>query len=112
MVFYWSLSESKSPHVSRTLLNILAVLNDAVVRMVSTHPLTSKSFSPFSNPLVTVPKKNQSQLVGLSPSCSIVFSIPYQGLGTYPSIHILQFYSVVSRDSKVDSFANSIFIDD
>ena len=56
MVFHWSLSDSKSPQVSRTLLSILAVLNNAVVWMVSTHPATSKSSSPFNNPLVTVPK--------------------------------------------------------
>ena len=53
--FHWSLSDSKSPQVSRTLLTILAVLNNAVVWMVSTCPPTSKSSSPFSNPLVTVP---------------------------------------------------------
>ena len=28
MVFYWSLNDSKSPKVSRTLLSILAVLNE------------------------------------------------------------------------------------
>ena len=55
MVFHWSLSDSKSPQVSRTLLSILAVLNNAVVWMVSTRLPTSKSSSPFSNPLVTVP---------------------------------------------------------
>ena len=55
MVFRWSLSDSKSPQVSRTLLSILAVLNNAVIWMVSTRPPTSKSSSPFSNPLVTVP---------------------------------------------------------
>ena len=55
MVFHWSLSDSKSPQVSRTLLGILAVLNNVVVWMVSTRPPTSKSSSPFSNPLVTVP---------------------------------------------------------
>ena len=55
MVFHWSLSDSKSPQVSRTLLSILAVLNNAVVWMVSTRPPNSKSSSPFSNPLVTVP---------------------------------------------------------
>ena len=41
--------------VSRTLLNILADLNNDFVWMVSTHPLISKSFSPSTNPLVTVP---------------------------------------------------------
>ena len=55
MVFHWSLSHSKSPQVSRTLLSILAVLNNAIVWMVSTRPPASKSSSPFSNPLVTVP---------------------------------------------------------
>ena len=56
MVFHWSLSDIKSPKVSRTLLSILAVLNNAVVWIVSTRPPTSKSSSPLSNPLVTVPK--------------------------------------------------------
>ena len=56
MVFHWSLSDSKSPQVSRTLLSILAVLNNEVVWMVSTRLPTSKSSSPFSKPLVTVPK--------------------------------------------------------
>ena len=55
MVFHWNLSDCKYPQVSRTLLSILAVLNNVVVWMVSTRPLTSKSSSPFSNPLVTVP---------------------------------------------------------
>ena len=55
MVFPRSLSVSKSPQVSRTLLGILVVLNSAVVWVVSIRPPTSKSPSPFSNPLVTVP---------------------------------------------------------
>ena len=54
MVFHWSLSDSKSPQVSKTLLSILAILNSAVVWMVSTCPPASKSSSPFNNPLVTV----------------------------------------------------------
>ena len=56
MVFHWSLSDSKSPLVSWTLLSILAVLNNAVVWIVSTRPPTSKSSSLFNNPLVTVSK--------------------------------------------------------
>ena len=52
MVFHWSLSDSKSPQVSRTRLRILAVLSNAVIWIVSTHPPTSKS----SRPLVIVPK--------------------------------------------------------
>ena len=43
----------ESPQVSRTLLSILAIINNAVVWMVSTRPPTSKSSTPFSNPLLT-----------------------------------------------------------
>ena len=55
MVFHWSLSDSKSPQVSKKRLSILAVLSNAVVWIVSTRQLTSKSSRPFNNPLVTVP---------------------------------------------------------
>ena len=47
MVFHWRLSDSKSPQVSRILLNILAVFNNALVWMVSTRPPTSKSSRIF-----------------------------------------------------------------
>ena len=47
----------KSPQVSRTLFSILADQNDALVWLVSTRPLISKSFSPCTNPLVCVPIK-------------------------------------------------------
>ena len=56
MVFYWSLNDYKSSQVSRTLLSILAVLNNDVVWMVSTRPPTCKFSSLFNNPLVTVLK--------------------------------------------------------
>ena len=54
MGFYWILSDSKSPEVSRTSLRILADLNNAVVWMVSNHPLISRSSSLFTSPKVTV----------------------------------------------------------
>ena len=56
MVFYGSLSDSKSPQVSRILLSIKAVLSNAVIWMVSTRPFISKSSSTFINPLGTVPR--------------------------------------------------------
>ena len=55
MAFLWSLRDSKSPQVTRILLSILAGLNNAVVSMASTCPLTSKSSSLFTNPLGIVP---------------------------------------------------------
>ena len=39
MVFYWSLSDSKSTQVSRTLLRILVDFDNPVVLVVSTRPL-------------------------------------------------------------------------
>ena len=56
MVFHWSLSDSKSLQIFRTLLSILVFLNSAVIRMVSTLSPTTKSSNPFNNPLVTVSK--------------------------------------------------------
>ena len=56
MVSHWSLSDSKSPQVSRTFLSILAILSNTVVWMVSTRPLISKFPTPFTNPLVIVPR--------------------------------------------------------
>ena len=60
MVFYKRFSDSKSPQVSRTLLSIVAVLNNAVVGMVSSRPPTSKSPRPFNKHLVTVPTSSSS----------------------------------------------------
>ena len=67
MVFHWGLSDCKSPQVSRTLLSILAVLNNAVVLIAFTRPPTSKFSSPFSNPLVTVP--NEPITIGIIVTC-------------------------------------------
>ena len=53
--FYWSLSDSKSLQVSRTLLSILVNLNNVLVWMISIHPLIFKSSSPCTNLLLTVP---------------------------------------------------------
>ena len=55
MVFHWILSDSKRPQVSRTLLSILADLNNAVVWTVSIRPLIFKFSSLCTNPLMTVP---------------------------------------------------------
>ena len=67
MVFHWNLRDNKSPQVSRTLLSILAVLNNAVVWMVSTRLPISMSSSPFRNPLVIVP--NATITIGIIVTC-------------------------------------------
>ena len=55
MVFHKSLSDSNSPQVSRTLLSILADLNDVTVWMTSVLPLIPNSTSLLLKPLQTVP---------------------------------------------------------
>ena len=110
MVFHWSLSDSKSPQVSRTLLSILAVLNNVVVWTVSTRPPTSKPSSPFNNPLVTVPKAPIT--------IGIIVTFMFHSFFQFSSkvevfiliFTVIQFYSVFSRDSKVDNFASSFFL--
>ena len=59
--------ESEWQQISRTLLSIQTVLNNTVIWMVSTHLPTSKSSSPFSNPLVTVP--NAPITIGIIVTC-------------------------------------------
>ena len=87
MVFHWSLSDSKSLQVSRTLLSIL---NNAVVWMVSTFPSTSKSSSPFNSPLVTVQKAPITLDITVTIMfLSFFFSILKQGRATYSSFHFL-----------------------
>ena len=54
MVSHWSLSDSKSPQVSRTLLSILVDLTNAVVWMVSTCSLIFMSSYPCIRTLVTI----------------------------------------------------------
>ena len=56
MASHWSLSDSKSTQISRTLLSILTNLNNDVVWTVSTHPVIFKSAYPCTNPLMTVPR--------------------------------------------------------
>ena len=88
MVFYWSLSDNKSPQISRILLSILAVLNSAVVWMLSTRQTTSKSSSPLSNLLDTVP--NAPITIGIIVTYMFhSFFNSLVGPGTYSSFHIL-----------------------
>ena len=106
MVSHWSLNDGKSPQVSRILLNILANLNNDVVWMVSARPLISKSSSPCTNPLVTVPSAPIT--TGITVTCMVhSFSVIYRLIFLFASF---QFYPVVSRDGKVHYSAGSLFM--
>ena len=70
LALHWSLGDCKYIQVSRNLLSILAVHNNAVVWMVYTRPLISTSSNPCISPLVTV--SSAPFTISLSLSCSIV----------------------------------------
>ena len=103
MVFQWSLSDSKSPKVTRILLSILAVLNNVVVWMVSTRPPTSKSSSPFRNPLVTVPNAPTTIVKIVTCMFHSFFQFPSKVEVLILLFIFFQLYSVVSRDSFASS---------
>ena len=106
MVSHWSLSYRKSPQVFRTLLSILADLNKAVVWMISTCPLISKS----SSPLVTVPRA--PIIIGVTDTFMFhsFFQFPSKVQVVIFLFAYFQFYPVVTRDSKVHYSTSSLFI--
>ena len=89
MVFHWSLSDSKSPQVSKTRLRILAVLSNAVVWIVPTCSPTSKSSRPFNNPLVIVP----NALITIGTNVTFMFHSFFNSLARsrYLSFFLLSF---------------------
>ena len=109
MVFHWSLSDSKSTQVSRTLLSILSDIDKADVWMVSTHPLISKSSSPFINPLVTV----SSAPITIAIAVTLMFHFFQFFYKVYILISLfvsLQFYTVVSWNGKIHNSVGSLFL--
>ena len=106
MVFHWSLSDTKSPHVFRTLLSIIADLNNAIVWIVCTCPLISMSSSPFVNALANVPRA-QITIYHFHVPQFFHFSSKVQVLVFL--FTFFQFYSVASQDSKVYNSASSLF---
>ena len=109
MVFYWSLSDSESLQVSRTLLSILVDLNDTVVWIASSSSFISNSSSPFINPLVTVPRATITTGVNVTFKFHSFFQFPNKVEVFILLFTIFQFYFVVSRNSKVHNFASSLF---
>ena len=113
--FHLSLSDIKSPQVSRTLLSILADFNSAVVCMVSTSVLISNSFkssSLFTDPLVILP--------GAPITTGITVTFMFRSFFQFPSMvqvliflfAFLQFYLMVCLDGKVQNLSSSLFFVD
>ena len=115
IVFHWSFSDSKSPQVSRTLFSILAVLNNAVVWMVSTRPPTSKSSSPSNNP---VPNNNPVTVPKAPITISIIFTFMFHSFfHSLVRSRYLSFFShslsfILWSAGAVDNFSRSLFFVD
>ena len=88
MVPHWSLSDNKSPQVSRTLHSILADLKNAAIWIISSRSVISKSSGPCTNSLVTGPSAPIT--IGITVTFMFnSFSIPWQGLVIYHSFPFL-----------------------
>ena len=109
MVFHGSLSDTRTPQVSKNFLCILAVLNNAGIQIVSTCLPTSKSSSPFNNSFVTIPKAPITIGMILTRMFYSFFQFPSMFDLLFLLFTFFQFYSVVSRDIKGDNLANSHF---
>ena len=92
MVFHRSLSDRKSTQVSRTLLSILASLNNAVMWIASARPPTSKSSSPFDSYNSKSTYHNRSPRHCINPSGDSIKSTIYNWY--YRPFHIPQLFSI------------------
>ena len=103
MVSHWSLSDTKSPQVSRTLLSILADINNAVVRIVSTRPLISKPSSPVTVLFMfhVYHHFHVLEFFQLSIKVKVFISL----------FALFQFYLLVSRNGEVHNSASSLYND-
>ena len=99
-VIWWpSLSVTKSSQVSRTLLSILTDLNNAVVWMILIRFLISNSSSLFTN-LWGLFQGRQLQMVSPSLFCFIAF-FSSLARSEYLSLFSFDFHSVIPRDSTI-----------
>ena len=90
------MSDSKSPQFSRTILSILADLNNAVIWMVSTRPLISKCCSPRTSYLVTIP--SASNTIGITVTFtfhSFVFVLFFCSFARSRYLSLFRFSSVL-----------------
>ena len=109
MIFHWSLSDKKSPQVIRTLLSILAGLNNDVAWILSTRRFICNSSTCCTNPLVTIPRAPITIRTTITFTFhTFFFQFPSKVLVIIFFFNLFQFYSVVRWDSEVHNSASSL----
>ena len=104
--FHWSLSKSKSLQVPRTLRSILAELNNAIVWMVSIHPLIFNSSSHFIMHFEIVPRAPFTFGITVTFMFHCFFSS--LAMSKY-SCDFFDFHPLVRLDDKVHYLVSSVF---
>ena len=110
MVFHWSLTDSKSRKVPRTLLSVLAVLDNVVVWMVSTPLIISMSSCPFIKYFCDSTKITNLDCYNCHLNVPYFFRFPSKVSVLILLFTFLQFYFEVSRDTKIHNFASSLYL--
>ena len=102
-VFHYNLSDSLSPLVFRTLLSILANLNNAVIQIL---PPFSNCFNPLSKPLGTVPRTPTT----LSITVIHMFHISFSSLAKSRYLLLYSFFSTFLLMSEWKRISSGYFI--
>ena len=110
MVSLWSLSDNKSPLVSKTLLSILADLNNVVVWMVSTRPVIFMFSSPFNDPLVTLPRAPIKMGINITFMFHSFFQFPSKVEVLILLFKFFLFHSVARHNSESSLFSLSLLL--
>ena len=107
--FFWSLKESSSLQVSRTLLSILANLNNAVLWMVSILPPIFDSSNPLFNALETVPSAPTTIGITVTWMFHRFFLVLWQSPIFVYLFTFFSFYFAVCWNGKIHNTASSLF---
>ena len=106
-VFLWSLRDSKFPQVSKTLLSILANLNNSVVWMVSIHTPISNSYNPLSKLLGTVPSAPIT--IGITITIMSHSFFRFLAMSKYLSMFSFSFiFTLIQHDDEVHYMTSSL----
>ena len=115
VVFHWGVNGSMSPKVSRTLLSILADLNNVVVWMVPASPPISTASWPLIPPVGAVPSAPITIGVNVNFMFPIFFLVLWQGVSS--CLYFCFLWFSFSRQPRqkililfIDSFIFILFI--